>query len=231
MNDIPRNDDAGGLAPSRRQVLFAGAGTVAALVLAACAKGDSGSTAAAPTTTAGASPASTPTTAAATGAATTLAPTPSCADDDAPTPEQTEGPYFKANSPELSDLRAGAGGGTALDLSGTVVTTACQPVGQAKMEFWQANDAGEYDNNGYTLRGHQFTDAQGRYSLQTIVPGLYPGRTRHIHVKVQAPNSPVLTTQVYFPGEARNASDGIFREECLIDLKGTAGTFTFVLNG
>ncbi len=48
---------------------------------------------------------------------------------------------------------------------------------------------------------------------------------------MQAPSSSVLTTQLYFPGEAQNASDGIYREECLIDLAGTNGTFTFVLNG
>ncbi len=47
----------------------------------------------------------------------------------------------------------------------------------------------------------QFADASGRFSLETIVPGAYGGRTRHIHVKVQAPDSPVLTTQLYFPGE------------------------------
>ena len=210
------------LAPSRRQVLFAGAGAMAAIVLAACGERLATPTAAPGTTAGGRAghdgrrappppprpppPPPSP-------------PRPSCVDDDEPTPEQTEGPYFKANSPEKTDLRTGAGGGTTLDLSGTVVTTDCQPVGQAKIEFWQANDAGEYDNSGYTLRGHQFTDAQGRYSVQTVVPGLYPGRTRHIHVKVQAPNSPVLTTQLYFPGEAGNASDGIYRAECLIDIK------------
>ncbi len=43
---------------------------------------------------------------------------------------------------------------------------------------------------------------QGRYTLETIVPGEYPGRTQHIHVKVQAPNGPILTTQIYFPGVA-----------------------------
>jgi hypothetical protein len=63
-----------------------------------------------------------------------------------------------------------------------------------------------------------------------IVPGLYPGRTRHIHVKVQAPDRPVLTTQLYFPGEPANASDGIFREELLLDMCGDRqGSFTFVL--
>jgi protocatechuate 3,4-dioxygenase beta subunit len=231
-DDLASIDDPPRMAPSRRQVLFAGAGALTAVVLAACGGKDAKSTAAAPGTTAG-GPATTGAPSAST--ATTLAPTPSCVDGDEPTIEQTEGPYFKANSPEKTDLRTGAGGGTALDLSGTVVTTGCQPVAQAKLEFWQANDAGQYDNSGYTLRGHQFTDAQGRYSVQTIVPGLYPGRTRHIHVMVQAPNSPVLTTQLYFPGEARNASDGIFRSETLIDVKdtsaGKAGTFTFVLNG
>ncbi len=238
IDDFSSQDASPGLAPSRRQVLLAGAGALAAVILAACGGGDGDSPTAAPgTTTAGTGDGPGTTTATApTAGATTLAPTPSCLDDDdEPTPEQTDGPFFKANSPEQTDLRTGAGGGTPLDLSGTVVTTACQPVGQAKIEFWQANDAGEYDNSGYTLRGHQFTDAQGRYSVQTVVPGLYPGRTRHIHVKVQAPSSSVLTTQLYFPGEPANASDGIFRSECLIDVKdragGKDGTFTFVLNG
>jgi len=128
--------DSSQLGPSRRQVLFAGAGAVAAVVLAACGGGDSdSSTGAAPDTTIGSPGTSgaTPTT-----TATPLAPTPACDDGDDPTPAQTEGPYFTANSPEQTDLRSGAGGGTALNLSGTVVTTGCQPVGQAKMELWQA---------------------------------------------------------------------------------------------
>jgi protocatechuate 3,4-dioxygenase beta subunit len=66
------------------------------------------------------------------------------------------------------------------------------------------------------------------------VPGLYPGRTRHIHVKVQAPSRPVLTTQLFFPGEARNASDGIFHSSLLLQLtaNGSAsnGAFNFVLD-
>lgn len=123
--------------------------------------------------------------------------------------------------------------GTKLVLTGTVLTTDCRPVERALLDFWQADDGGSYDNDGYRLRGHQFSDAEGRYELTTVVPGIYPGRTRHIHVKVQAPNASVLTTQLYFPGEAQNARDGIFREECLIDMRNdgddTAGTFTFVV--
>ena len=60
------------------------------------------------------------------------------------------------------------------------------------------------------------TNAKGQYSLFTVVPGLYPGRTKHIHVKVQAPHEPVLTTQLFFPGVAGNRSDSIFTSECMV---------------
>ena len=46
--------------------------------------------------------------------------------------------------------------------------------------------------------------------FETIVPGKYPGRTRHYHVKVQAPGRSILTTQLYFPGEPGNDGDRIF---------------------
>jgi protocatechuate 3,4-dioxygenase beta subunit len=125
--------------------------------------------------------------------------------------------------------------GTALTVTGQVLAADGTPVANALLDFWQANASGAYDNSGYTLRGHQYTDANGNYALTTVVPGLYPGRTRHIHVKVQAPNGPILTTQVYFPGEARNASDGIFDPRLVLDVQtnadGTeAATYNFVVN-
>ena len=164
-----------------------------------------------------------------------LTPTPECGDDDDdPTPAQTEGPYYTPNTPQRASLLEPGMAGTKLTLSGQVLSTECAPVARALIDFWQADDAGQYDNVGFRLRGHLFTDDQGRYTLETIVPGLYPGRTRHIHVKVQAPNRPVLTTQLYFPGEAGNARDGIYRQELLMALRdvtgGKAGTFDFVLN-
>ena len=125
--------------------------------------------------------------------------------------------------------------GTPLAVSGRVLSTSCQPINAAKLDFWQADNGGNYDNVGFRLRGHQFTDAEGRFSLQTIVPGLYPGRTRHIHVKVQAPNGRILTTQLYFPNEPRNAADGIFSSALLMSVQdsgaGRAATFDFVLAG
>jgi protocatechuate 3,4-dioxygenase beta subunit len=170
---------------------------------------------------------------AATAQGTALAPTPECADADDVTPRQTEGPYFTPNSPERTSLLEGNERGTPIVLSGQVVDTACQPITGALLDFWQADDTGQYDNVGYRMRGHQFTDETGAYRLETIVPALYPGRTRHVHVKVQAPNQPVLTTQLYFPNEPANARDGIFRPELVMQVAdtetGKSASFTFVL--
>jgi protocatechuate 3,4-dioxygenase beta subunit len=148
---------------------------------------------------------------------------------------QTEGPYFKTNSPERTSLVDASIQGTVLTITGQVLAPDGTPVANALVDFWQANASGTYDNQGYNLRGHQYTDADGNYTLTTVVPGLYPGRTRHIHVKVQAPNGPMLTTQLYFPGEARNATDGIFDPSLVLNIEDTpdgtqAATFNFVIN-
>ena len=148
--------------------------------------------------------------------ATLLAATPAIADDDDPTPALTEGPYFTPNSPRRRSIVPAGAGGTRLTLTGRVLTTTGRPIARALVDFWQASARGVYDNSGYRFRGHQFTDARGRYTLQTVVPGLYPGRTKHIHVKVPAPGESVLTTQLFFPRVAQNRSDGIYTAECLV---------------
>ena len=123
--------------------------------------------------------------------------------------------------------------GTRIVVAGAVLSTSCRPIPGALLDFWQADGRGEYDNAGFRLRGHQFTDDQGRYRLETVVPGLYPGRTRHIHVRVQAPNQPILTTQLYFPDEPGNRGDFIFRPELAMTVRdeagARAGAFDFVL--
>jgi hypothetical protein len=159
--------------------------------------------------------------------------TPACDDGDDPTPAQTEGPYFKASSPERRSLVEPGLAGTPLTISGRVVTQACVPVAAVLLDFWQADREGQYDNNGFRLRGHQFTDSEGRFSLTTIVPGVYPGRTRHVHVKAQAPNQHVLTTQLYFPDEVHNSFDPLYTPKLLLDVRDVGGKktggFTFVL--
>ncbi len=152
------------------------------------------------------------------GFAQHLAPTPACHDGDEPTLPETEGPFFKPRSPQRSDLREPGLPGRPVELSGRVVTRACRPVAGAIVDLWQADDAGEYDNKGFRLRGHVFTDSEGRYSFRTIVPGLYPGRTRHFHAKIQAPKASLLTTQFYFPDEARNRTDAFFHRELVMQV-------------
>jgi len=161
-----------------------------------------------------------------------LAPTPACGDDDDDlTVAQTEGPYYTPNTPERASLREPGMAGTPLVVTGYVLTTDCQPIARALLDFWHCDDSGVYDNVGYRLRGHQFTDDSGMYTLETIMPGLYPGRTRHIHVKAQAPNGPILTTQLYFPDEPQNATDGIFDPALLVDMVDSEhAAFNFVLN-
>jgi protocatechuate 3,4-dioxygenase beta subunit len=167
-------------------------------------------------------------------AALSRPPTPTCDDGDDPTPPQTEGPFFTPDSPARTSLLEAGLGGTALVVTGRVLTRSCQPVPGALLDFWHTDDAGAYDNEGFRLRGHQFTDAEGRFRLETIVPGRYPGRTRHVHVKAQAPNERVLTTQLYFPDEPQNATDGLFHEACLMEVVETAegrqATFDFILD-
>jgi protocatechuate 3,4-dioxygenase beta subunit len=163
-----------------------------------------------------------------------LAPTPSCRDGDEPTVRQTEGPFFKPRSPQRSDLREPGTKGSRFELSGVVLTRSCRPLGGAVVDLWHADEKGEYDNVGFRYRGHVSTALDGAFRFRTIVPALYAGRTRHYHVKVQAPGSRLLTTQLYFPNEPANLRDGLFQRELLMRVAdagdGLAGQFDFVLN-
>ncbi|HYI28097.1 MAG TPA: intradiol ring-cleavage dioxygenase [Bradyrhizobium sp.] len=159
--------------------------------------------------------------------------TPACHDGDEATLRQTEGPFFKPSSPERVELMETGMAGQPIELVGFVLSRACKPHAGALLDFWQADDMGHYDNSGFRLRGHQFADAEGRFRLRSIVPGAYAGRTRHIHVKVQPSGGRVLTTQLYFPGEALNRTDGLFRKELLVrtakNAGWLAGRFDFVV--
>jgi protocatechuate 3,4-dioxygenase beta subunit len=166
--------------------------------------------------------------------AQSLAPTPQCDDGDVPTVRQTEGPYFKASSPERADLVEPNSKARLVELRGQVLARSCRPVAQALIDLWHADEHGEYDNAGFRYRGHLFTDAEGRYRFRTILPALYTGRTRHYHVKLQAPQQRVLTTQLYFPDEPMNRRDGLFRRELVMRMAeagdALSARFDFVLD-
>src|SRR6266436_1201522 len=148
------------------------------------------------------------------------------------TSAQTEGPFFKTNTPLRVSLVEAQSKAPRLIVTGQVLSAQCKPVANALLDFWHADEDGEYDNLGFRYRGHQFTDAQGRYRLFTNVPAEYPGRTRHIHVKVQAPGKAALTTQLYFP-DGNNQRDSIFNPALVMPVRdvdgGKAATFDFIL--
>jgi protocatechuate 3,4-dioxygenase beta subunit len=199
---------------SRRQALgLMGGAALAAAV--GCGDDDSASRTASPTaarTTAGATPARTP--AAETGTATAAPVT--CV----VTPEQTEGPYFRDERLNRSDIRPDpttgeVKEGVPLQLTLTVSQVqggSCTPISGAAVDMWHcdalgvysdASGAGQSDTTGQKfLRGYQLTDANGRAQFQTIYPGWYMGRTPHIHFKVRTdPDSQSgleFTSQLYF---------------------------------
>lgn len=159
-----------------------------------------------------------------------LALTPECRGKAAVTPRQTEGPFYSPNTPRKDSLVELGAKAERIVVTGLVLAPDCRPLAGAMLDFWHTDEKGDYDNSGFRYRGHVFADAQGRYRVETIVPALYPGRTRHIHVKVGIAGRPPLTTQLYFPGDAGNARDGLYRPELLLKPEGAAKRFDFVVS-
>lgn len=144
------------------------------------------------------------------------------------TPRQTEGPFFTPKSPLRASFLEG-NEKTRFVLAGRVLSPDCQPIAGALVDLWHCDEQGAYDNRGFRYRGHQLTDGEGRYRFETIVPALYPGRTRHFHVKVQPRGGSVLTTQLYWPNEPANRRDGIYRPELEMKTSKEGGAFDFVV--
>jgi protocatechuate 3,4-dioxygenase, beta subunit len=144
-----------------------------------------------------------------------------------PTPAMTEGPFYPDRLPADRDAdlahvagRSGAAEGRLLYVSGRVLDARGRPVANAGIELWQANAHGRYihsadsdasgppDPNfqGYAALA---TDAEGRYRVRTVLPGPYPGRTRHLHFNFGG-GRVKLTTQMFFEGERGNERDGVY---------------------
>ncbi|MCH7730590.1 hypothetical protein IID21_03635 [Patescibacteria group bacterium] len=137
------------------------------------------------------------------------------------TAAQAAGPYYKEDSPERQNI-AEDSSGEPLIVTGYVFDKECNPVPDAWIDFWQAGANGQYDLEGFLLRGHQFTNEEGLYRLETVIPSEYGTRPPHIHVKLQG-EGPVFTTQIYFPGENLNVLEVDKRDGV------SYGSFNFVL--
>ena len=162
-------------------------------------------------------------------------PTPTCEE----TEEDIEGPFYTSGAPFVKEALPGLDGldgGVYLRLSGFVRSASdCAPIDGAILDIWQADDDGAYDDQGFVLRGRVRTDEEGRYEIDTIIPGHYLNgaqyRPAHIHVKVSAPGHALLTTQLYFPDDPYNEIDPWFDERLLIAISPGEGldfgTFDF----
>jgi protocatechuate 3,4-dioxygenase beta subunit len=140
------------------------------------------------------------------------------------TPAMTIGPYYPDRMPLdldndllLINDNISPGSGTIVWLYGRVLTRANSPVRNALVEIWQADINGSYihsqggSNKDPNFQGYGkfLTGGNGEYLFRTVVPGLYPGRTRHIHLAVTAPGQSRFVTQVFRTGESGNASDSV----------------------
>lgn len=139
------------------------------------------------------------------------------------TPAQTEGPYYPDRLPldQDNDLlvinnNITPGVGQVSWLSGRILDRSGQPLRNALIEIWQADNVGSYIHSRGALNGARDgnfqgygrfeTASDGQYLFRTIKPGLYPGRVRHVHAKVTLPGGRSLTTQLYVEGETNNDS-------------------------
>jgi protocatechuate 3,4-dioxygenase beta subunit len=145
------------------------------------------------------------------------------------TPQQTLGPFYPKdwtgdidNDLVLVQGEAAKALGHVTHVSGKILDAAGQPIRNAQVEIWQCDANGIYRHPrdtswfskrerdpGFQSRGRMSTDAEGNYSFRTIRPVAYPGRTPHIHFKVDAPDKDQLVTQMYVEGDPGNERDGI----------------------
>lgn len=138
--------------------------------------------------------------------------------DSHSTPEYCIGPtvnfrmvpdYMWGAPKRTSFLEAGLNG-ERLTLSGRILTTRCEPVAAARIEFYQTDPSGKYDYTmNFRLRGFQVTSNDGRYHLDTIMPGRY-SEIRHIHYVIGAalkgaPGAVLLAHVVEFPTDEEAA--------------------------
>jgi hypothetical protein len=147
------------------------------------------------------------------------------------TAQQQEGPFYTPATPRRRDIRDPLISANVLVVAGRVVDAQCRPIAGAVLDFWQTDHAGRYDQESYRYRGHQYTDADGRFELTTVRPSAYTAmnifRTPHIHVKVLGAGTALLTTQLYLPdAEQTNARDGGYDPSLTLRYAGKDGSFT-----
>lgn len=169
------------------------------------------------------------------------------------TDEATSGPFYVPGAPTSVQLNFQNAAGTPMAISGTVYggDDGETPLSNVRVEAWHADDKGVYwpaDNKDYSsydptevnLRGIGNTNDKGIYAFNSIRPGLYTGRRRHIHWYAVADDHKAIFTQSYWldeKGTEVEAKDGVDTktEDCrYVDFKddgngGVVGVFDIYL--
>jgi protocatechuate 3,4-dioxygenase beta subunit len=144
------------------------------------------------------------------------------------TPGQTEGPFYPTYLPADTDTdlvrvqgQKAQALGQITHVRGRVLNRRGEAVRGARVEIWQCDANGIYHHpaqRGVQRRDTAFqgfgrteVSAEGRYTFRTIRPVPYPGRTPHIHFRIDAPGAGRLTTQMYLAAEPQNDRDGVLR--------------------
>jgi protocatechuate 3,4-dioxygenase beta subunit len=124
------------------------------------------------------------------------------------------GPFYTPNAPISYDgiMISDDEVGTRLKISGIIKNLDCTKViPETVLDLWHTNDAGAYDNIGFSMRRKIVSNSAGFYNFETILPGKYLNgstfRPSHIHVKVTTPGFATFTTQLYFEGDTSITSD------------------------
>jgi protocatechuate 3,4-dioxygenase beta subunit len=127
--------------------------------------------------------------------------------DDPITPSVPEGPFYKRQNLNRTDIRENKTG-IPVDYLFKVEDKHCKPIEGAVVDIWQCDRDGIYSDfkqentiNQTWLRGYQKTDKNGECNFKSIFPGWYTGRITHLHVKVYINEIIVITTNCFFPKE------------------------------
>lgn len=134
---------------------------------------------------------------------------------DCATTSDILGPFYRPGSPERSNLTVAGSKGRKVELLGKILHQDCStPYKNAKVELWHCDEKGVYDNStaAFRYRGTVYTDADGNYSFETVIPVPYDAgggliRPAHFHMMVTANGYQPLVTQLYFTGDKNIPKD------------------------
>ena len=153
------------------------------------------------------------------------------------TPRDAEGPFYpitpqKDKDADLTNVngKAGVAKGTIIEIYGQVLDTNLNPIEDATIDLWQANSFGKYHHphdNSEAPVDENFqswaiiqSGKNGQFRFKTVMPGAYPykakaedQRTPHIHMKIGKHGYEPVLTQLYFPDQAQNETDGLYQRK------------------